>query len=279
MLAPAGARTVIAVSAPFTAGKSTLVKAWAQSLHRHWLGDVASDSCPRWAPEPGLMADWVPVVHLSLQSESRSRDLYAQILGFIGNIKAAESTETRMALQTTKSFGLHQIRLLIIDDAHMLRTSSITGRATLNAVKHLNTTLGEHGGVLVLVGAHISGGEALSDPQIRGRLSEHTVAPYAIDTPAGRRDWQRLLRGLEEMLSPYLPGEPPGYLARHHAAYLWSRTQGFVGDTATVVIDAATAALATGEPLGRAHFDAVRLSGRAQDQTARAEAMATASGQ
>lgn len=148
----------------------------------------------------------------------------------------------------------------------MLRTASVTGRATLNAVKHLNTELGEVGGVLVLVGANLSDGEALADPQIRTRLAEHNLRPYAADTTDERREWQHFLKACEKVLLPYLSHDAAGLFASRHAAYLWLRTQGYVGDTVRLLVDAACAAIADNTSLTREHLDGVGVSQRAQDE-------------
>lgn len=262
LLEPPGARTILALSAPYTAGKSTLIKSWAHDRYRTWAKATRSTR-PRWTPAPGITADLVPVCYLTLLSESRSKDLYTQILSFVGY--PASGVERTLALRAVKALQTHGVRLVILDDAHMLRTTSVTGRATLNAVKHLNTELGEVGGVLVLVGAELTGGDVLSDPQIRGRLSEHTLAPYEVDTATGRAQWQRFLKNCEELLLPYLTGEEAGLLSSRHAGYLWRRTQGYVGDTTRLLIDATAVAIETGAPLDRAVLDPIWVSQRAQD--------------
>ena len=263
LLEPPGARTILALSAPYTAGKSTLIKNWAQDRYRTWAKPTGPTARPRWTPQPGVTADLVPVCYLTLLSESRSKDLYTQILSFVGY--PASGVERTLALRAVKALQTHGVRLVILDDAHMLRATSVTGRATLNAVKHLNTELGEVGGVLMLVGAELTGGDVLSDPQIRGRLSEHTLAPYEVDTATGRAQWQRFLKNCEDLLLPYLPDETVGLFSSRLAGYLWRRTQGYVGDTTRLLIDATAAAIEAGAPLDHAILDPIWVSQRAQD--------------
>lgn len=264
LLEPPGARTIVSLSAPYSSGKSTLVKQWAQGLYRTWTSPTRCVDRPRWDPAPGITADFVPVCYLTLLSESRSKDLYSQILAFAGY--PVTGVERALALRAVTALRNHGVRLVILDDAHMLRTSSVTGRATLNAVKHLNTELGELGGVLMLVGADLTGGEALNDPQIRGRLSEHTFAPYEIGSVHGRELWQRFLLACEHRLLPYLAGSSPGLLTTRHAAYLWTRTQGFVGDTTRLLIDGVTTAISSGVPFDRELLDQIPVSQRANDE-------------
>lgn len=264
LLEPPGARTILAFSAPFASGKSTLIKRWAQERYREWLGRLDPDTIPEWQPEPGIHADHAPICYLSLLSESKGKDLYVQLLAFLGR-RTLGVAERDLAIQAVRALCLHGVRMVILDDAHMLRTSSATGRATLNAVKHLNTELGELGGVLVLVGAGLSGGEALSDSQIRGRLREHTAEAYTIDTDEERAEWQQFLRSCEARVMPYVPGGQLGLFANRHASYLWKRTGGYVGDTARLLIDATVSAITAGQPLDRTVLDGVKLTERAAD--------------
>lgn len=263
LLEPPGARTVLALSAPFAAGKSTLVKQWAQAHYRVWTGARSPKELPRWRPAAGVLADHVPVCYLTLLSESRSKDLYSQILTFLGH--PASGVERTLALRAVAAMRTHGVRLLILDDAHMLRTTSVTGRATLNAVKHLNTELGEIGGVLMLVGAELTTGDVLSDPQIRGRLSEHTLSPYEVDSTEGRAHWQTFLKQCEQEILPYLPSEEAGVFAIRHAGHIWQRTQGYVGDATHLLIDATAVAIASHVPMSHKVLDPVPLSQRARD--------------
>jgi hypothetical protein len=71
---------------------------------------------------------------------------------------------------------LHGVKLVILDDAHMLRTHLKQGQATLDAIKAIATELGEVGGMMILVGAWTGAdSDLLDDPQIRGRLSLHQL--------------------------------------------------------------------------------------------------------
>ena len=265
MLEPLGSRTILSLSAPFASGKSTLVKKWAQGLHRAWTpAGTGLDELPRWIPMPGHEAAAIPIVYVTLLANSTGIELYAQQLAFAG---WDLSGSVRVVVEkTVRSLGSHGTRLVIIDDAHFLRTTSKTGRATLDAIKHLNTELGELGGVLVLVGANLGGGGGvLDDDQIRGRLAQHSFGPYEIDTDDGRRTWQRFLKACEAVLLPYLPDNTVGDIAKKHSAFVWVRTQGVVGDAARLLIEATVQALRERRPLDRAVLSGPRLSQRAQD--------------
>jgi hypothetical protein len=86
-LEPFGARTITAVTAPFTAGKSTTVKAVARELYIvDWMADFADEERPRWNPlgRADVEADRIPIIYVNLQSDTSSKDLYAQILDVHG---------------------------------------------------------------------------------------------------------------------------------------------------------------------------------------------------
>lgn len=260
----AGARTILSLSAPYGVGKSSLIKHWAQGLYRDWLGDQPGQDLPEWSPASGVTADWVPVVYVTLMARSNARALYSAVLAYLGYPTQGVSRD--VTLWTTRAIGTHGVRVIIVDDAHMLTTEKATGRATLDALKQVNTELGELGGTLVLVGANLTGGVALSDPQIRARLLEHTLEAYDLRSRAGIGQWQELLARAEVQLRPFLPDLPEGALPSTFGATIYKRTQGYVGDTHTLIAGATAHALLHGRTdLARDDWAAVRLSQRAQD--------------
>ena len=109
-----------------------------------------------------------------------------------------------------------------------------------------------------------------------------SLAPYEVDAATGRAQWQRFLKNCEDLLLPYLPDVEPGLFSARLAGYLWRRTQGYVGDTTRLLIDAAATASETGAPLDRAILDPIWVSQRAldahSDQTRSKTARRAASG-
>lgn len=83
-LRPPGAKAIGSVSAPFAVGKSTFVKDWAQAAYRDLLGPACADPRPTWNPEPGVTADWIPHVYITLRAASRIRDVLAALLLTMG---------------------------------------------------------------------------------------------------------------------------------------------------------------------------------------------------
>lgn len=261
---PEGARTILSLSAPFAVGKSSLIKRWARVHYRTWAGDAATSDLPDWQDAAGTRFDFVPIIYVTLMARSKAKDVHGAILSFIGYPSRGSTSE--VTLRTTNALRDHRVRLVIVDDAHMLHTSSITGRETLDALKQINTELGELGGTLVLVGANLTDGPALMDPQIRGRLYEHRLAPYTLTTPEDMGQWQQLLAEAEDRLRPYLPDLPQDCLPKELAGQIYKRTQGFVGDVSTLLAGATFHALRDGRTRLEPHdISEVQLSQRAID--------------
>lgn len=261
---PPGARTIVSVSAPFAVGKSTLIKQWGAELYREWVPDSTSDTLPEWSDEAGTRFDLVPIVYVTLMARSKAKDVHGAILTFLGY--PSRGTTSEITLRTATALRNHRVRLLVVDDAHMLHTKSVTGRETLDALKQINTELGELGGTLVLVGANLTNGPALQDPQIRGRLSEHHLAAYDLSTASDASRWQELLASAEATMRPYLPELPQDSLPTQLAGPVFKRTQGFIGDVSTLLAGATYNALTAGRTrLEREDLAHVQLSSRAHD--------------
>lgn len=270
---PPGAKSVIGLSAPFAVGKSTFIKAWAQERYRAQV--TSGDPCilPVWTPRPELSAHWAPQVYITLRAASKIKDINAAILAYLGYPSEGLIRVTTSRVVTV--LANHGVRLLIVDDVHMLNTGNAEGRHVLDYLKFLNTELGELGGTLLLVGANLEGGPLYTDPQIAGRLDKVTVAPFEITTPAGRRDWQQLLADIETLLLPYVDTIPAGTFSQVHAGLIWRRTQGYVGDTLTLVVDALLGTFDDADDeLTRHRLETVALSARAA--TAEADLVAAA---
>ena len=261
-LRPPGAKAIGSVSASFAVGKSTFVKDWAQAAYRELLGPACADPRPTWNPEPGLTADWIPQVYITLRAASKIRDVLASLLLTMGY-----PSEGLVRVTTTRvihAFRQHGVRLLIIDDSHFLDVSNKDSRDMLDFLKYLNTELGELGGTMILVGADLHESPLYLDPQINSRLERLTLSAYPLATEDDRRTWQRFLKDAETVLLPYFDCAPAGIFSRQHAGYIWRRTQGYVGDTALLLTEALLAAFDDGsETITTAHLDAVPLSARA----------------
>lgn len=258
-----GAKTIVAIDALNTVGKSTAVRAWALDAYRQWIGARLSDAhLPSWSPEPGMHAHEVPIAWINLQSAARIRDFNAQILTYFGY--PTEGPIRSLSTRIAGAIGRHRVRVLVVDDVHLLDTRFKDGREVLDHLKHVNTELGERGATMVLVGAGLHESPILSDPQIAGRLRVVELAPFGIDTMDDKRAWQEFLVDVEQLLLPYLPGAKDGLLAKTHVSRIWRRTQGFVGDAATLLRGALAAAARDGTwTVTASQLDSIPLSRRA----------------
>ena len=259
---PPGAKWIGSVSAPFAVGKSTFTKAWAHALYRLELGTACSDPRPTWSPEPGVTADWIPQVYITLRTASKIRDVLASLLLTMGY-----PSEGLVRVTTTRvihAFRQHGVRLLLIDDCHFLDVSNKASRDMLDFLKYLNSELGELGGTMILIGADLQESPLYLDPQINARLDRITLGPYGYGTDDERHLWQRFLKDAEAVLFPYFDCAPPGVFSLQLAGHIWRRTQGYVGDTALLLTEALLAGFDDGsDTITTAHLDAVGLSARA----------------
>ena len=136
-LRPPGAKAIGSVSASFAVGKSTFVKDWAQAAYRDLLGPACADPRPTWNPEPGITADWIPHLYITLRAASKIRDVLAALLLTMGY-----PSEGLVRVTTTRvihAFRQHGVRLLLIDDSHFLDVSNKDSRDMLDFLKYLNT--------------------------------------------------------------------------------------------------------------------------------------------
>jgi len=92
------------------------------------------------------------------------------------------------------------VRLVVVDDAHLLKMNRVGGREVLDYLKFLNTELGELHGTLVLVGAHLDGGPIVTDPQIEARLHLLHLHPFGIEAREEQVAWKRFLRDADATL-------------------------------------------------------------------------------
>lgn len=259
-----GAKRIFALSGPNTVGKSTMVNRGARQRYRDWIGPQAAarSDVPAIHPAPGVTANHVPVVRINLHSGAKIKEFDSQVLSFLGY--PTDGVIRSMTDRLVKAAGIHQVRVLIVDDVHLLKTNWKGGRDVLDHLKHINTELGEQHACLVLVGADLDGSDIVADPQIAGRLELHEITPCLVDTAPEQADWLDILTAIEEPLVRHLPNARPGVLPRRAAGMIWLRTQGYLGDVTALLYGAAQLALTDGSlRITRRHLDAVTLTRRA----------------
>jgi hypothetical protein len=212
-----------------------------------------------------MIADWVPVVFVTLMASSSIKEINALILLYLGYPPEglARTTTTRVL----HALRMHGVQVVILDDANMLRSTNAKGREVLDYIKFLNTELGEiNNGTVILVGANLESTAILDDPQIRARLTTMTVDAFKISSIENKAAWQDLLATASARPLQHLPDAAPDLFVTKLAQHIWRRTQGFVGEVAKLV---------TGSVLDAVHdrrshithddLDAIKLSERSID--------------
>lgn len=261
---PPGAKEIVAISAPYTAGKSTLVRRWASGHYRELMGGaIHSPAQPTWRPRPSVEAIHAPVAWIDLASGSKQRALTMQILNYFGYPTSGLIPD--LTVRFSHVVANHQVSLIVVDDIHLLEVGHRDARQVLDHLKHINTVLGQQGGSLVFVGRKDDDRSLVfNDPQLAGRMQLIGLAPFGVDTPSQVAEWQAFLHEAERMLLPYLPAASQGLLAGTHAPRIWRRTQGYISDTAKLLKRATCQAALDGSwTISAAHLDAQRLSYRA----------------
>ena len=262
---PPGAKGVIAVTAPFAVGKSTLVREWAQGKYLEILGDRAvSPELPSWEVSPGAVADEIPVVWVDLMAAAKVRAFNIQVLQYLGYPigGAIHDLTTRLA----RAIETHRVRLLVVDDSNLLNLRHRDARDVLDHLKYINTILGQRGATMALVGANLQDSLISKDPQLAGRLQDVCLRPLPVDTEQDTLAWQRVLRAMERSVLPYLPLAHEGLLQADHAPRLWRLTQGYLGDLVRLVAEAAHhAALDDTWTIRVKDLEHVQLSRRARE--------------
>jgi hypothetical protein len=262
---PPGAKNIIALSGRNLAGKSTLAKRWARDIYRDLITDSPVDDRgrPIRRPTHGWEVDFCPVVFLNMGAGAKMAAFDGLILSFFGLPTSGLVRE--LTASAVRAIQRHRTKVLVIDDAHFIKTVCKDARDVLDHIKKINTEIGEVGATLVLVGADLTDNALAHDPQIAGRMKLRAFPEYEIDSADHQSAWQRIVRDLENQVLPHLPAGKPGMLFTELAGELWYRTQGYLGDLRELVCDATL--LATEDRshrIQRKHLDMVDLSVRAE---------------
>ncbi|MBB4736205.1 GTPase SAR1 family protein [Micrococcus cohnii] len=260
--APRGAKTIIGLSAANGVGKSTLIKRLAHQLYRETVPTTDPGILPTRTVGTGATVDWIPQVYITLRAASRIQEVNTALLSFLGypTIGQTRATTTRVV----EAIRTHGVQLLILDDAHMLKTSQADARDVLDYLKFLNTELGELGGTMILVGANLEDSDVYADAQIATRLAPLQLQPHAIFPVSERARFQAMLRGVEEKFMCHLDTATTGTLTNELAGEIWQRTQGYLGDIHRLITTVILETFDAGEDvITRERLRAVPLSARA----------------
>jgi hypothetical protein len=205
------------------------------------------------------------VVWIDLPAAARINDFDVEILEFFGLSGAGPTRD--LTHRAVRALHRHGTRLLIVDDAKLLKTDWKGGREVLDHVKSINTKLGQGAGATpIFIGADLEDSALVNDPQVAGRLTLRSIKPFRADSLAEQTVWQRIVFDLEAQVLPHLPAGKPGMLYLKQAGELWFRTQGYLGDLTQMVSEATlTASIDGTHRIAAEHLKAVRLSKRAED--------------
>jgi hypothetical protein len=259
-----GAKLLPALTGKNYVGKSTLMMRWARTRYNQWTAGADRDERGRPIVRPArdCEADLCPVVWIDLPAAAQIKDVDGAILTFFN--LPSEGVKRELSTSAISAVKRHKTRIVVFDDVHLLKTNWKGGRDVLDHVKHLNTKFGQLGATLILVGADLTGGALVNDPQIAARLRLKQFTPYEKDS-AEMRTWQAIVYQLEQQVLPHLPKGKPEMLFTKLAEELWHRTQGYLGDLTELVGTAALAAINDGTyNILLKHLDSVELSERAE---------------
>ncbi|MCV7719389.1 TniB family NTP-binding protein [Micrococcus luteus] len=260
--APRGAKTIIGLSAANGVGKSTLIKHLAHQLYSEAVPATDPAILPTRTVGNGATVDWIPQIYITLRAASRIQEVNTALLSFLGypTIGQTRATTTRVV----EAIRTHGVKLLILDDAHMLKTNQADARDVLDYLKYLNTELGELGGTMILVGANLEDSDVYADAQIATRLAPLQLRPHAIFPVSERARFQAMLRGVEERFMCHLDTATAGTLTNELAGEIWRRTQGYLGDVHRLITTVILEAFDAGEDtITRERLRTVPLSARA----------------
>lgn len=261
---PPGAKNIIALSGRNLAGKSTLTKRWGRSIYRELIEHSCLDARgrPVYRSAEGWEVDFCPIVFINMAAGAKMAAFDALILSFFG--LPTDGRVRELTVAAVRAVQRHRTKVLVIDDAHFIKTVCKDARDVLDHIKKINTEIGEVGATLVLVGADLPDNALVHDPQISGRMKLQNLPEYQAESTEEQRIWQRIVMDLEDQILPYLPAGRPGMLSIELAGELWFRTQGYLGDLRELVCESTI--LATEDRshrIRREHLEAVDLSVRA----------------
>lgn len=271
-----GTKDVAIVTGDNVLGKSPMLYQVAFDAHRRL---VAPHTDPGTRPVTtartvsgrrveNLEVDHVPVLFLSLAAGTTVAKFNAQIVQALGYPPGVEKRVRYLDL-----LERHGVRLLIVDDLHLLKTSLKLGREALDHLKAVVTAVGELGATVILAGANLHTHPVMDDPQVTGRAYEIPVTPYSGATKADRLAFQHFLRECATHTQPYLPAGQPDHIWTG-LPHIWlERSAGYHRDLLQMLRDATTAAIEDGTwAITEKHLTSVTLAARAERRNAHAHA-------
>jgi hypothetical protein len=243
---PGNPRPGIAISGSARLGKSTIVNYFAR-----WYERTMRAEALRLRAELQLPDRWVPVARVTLEGNITIKGLARQLLSFFNGVVPSSRTEAEMTQLVVEHMQNCWTRLVIIDDVHHVEMHR-KDHADVN--KWLKALQSEVPATFVFVGIELERksflspskkSEATAKAPVAGRLSLHTLAPFANGKASEKRQWRTLLAYIESEL--VLMQAPDRMLSGELADTLYDRTQGYIGSLSRLVRMAADLAIQSGE--------------------------------
>jgi hypothetical protein len=193
---PAGARRGIVIDGPPTIGKSTLVKTFGFDFE-HELRVAYPQRFRDRRVVDGRIADYIPVVYLSIPSQATPKDLSAIIADYLGHPYRTGATKNEITRRVLEALRLCGTELAIIDDVHFLDLSAKEGRVVNDHLKylanHCAATFVYTGHELEKSGLFLEGLGAERATQTSGRNSLHRLERFHLTTEAQKREWAGIM--------------------------------------------------------------------------------------
>lgn len=178
----------------------------------------------------------VPVLYVQAPSVPDEKRFYADILNLLFAKFSVSDHPHKLLANVKDKFERVGVRMLIIDELNSLVSGTmVKQRQFLTVLKHLSNEL-----QIPIVGAGTEDAvRALqTDPQLANRFIPMTLPRWAMDV-----DFRRLLASCEQIL----PLRHPSNLSEKATAHdIWSRAEGTIGETVTLLKAAAALAINSG---------------------------------
>jgi len=242
---PPGARPGAVIDGLPNVGKSTILTDFGRiceiSLRRKYGERLR---------EAGV-AEWLPVVYLTLRARTTIKGLNTAIINFYGGpIPRYENTADRLTQIVIWCVQECNTKVFLIDDIHYLKLSNESDRQVNNHLKQLmNDTSATF--IYAGIGCRETGLLTEGQPkdkvalgQTRGRFAHFPMEPFEVESPMGKSGWLNLVGAFEKHL--VLKKAQEGMLTGL-APYLYERTGGFVGSLSSLVRLAANKAIREGD--------------------------------
>jgi hypothetical protein len=242
-------------------GKTTIAQTFAKAVYERHLA--------LYGPRTAAGHERVPVLYTTLTSATSKRSFNAALCRFFNLPGCARGTAEELGHRAADAVSLCEVRLCVVDDVHFLDVTRRDGREVANHFKYLANTFPV---TFLYVGVGLARRGLLSEglgpaeaelAQNARRWTSFDLAPFEVDSAAGRRTWRRLLLAIERDL--VLADAFPGMLVDRLSDYLFARSSGHFASLMALVARGCRRAVRTGaEQLTADLLDQVRNDAAAE---------------